>query len=197
MESTKVNVSIYGHDYTIIGEKSPEYIGRVAAHVDSRMNEIAEGMKGGPVSKLAVLSAINITDEMFDLQEKIAELERTNEKMENEIQHYVQLWEDAKRSLVSYKEDSQSEIQNLTQQKDEMVNLLNEKDKEIDELKRNREKVEQDAQKGSAEVVQAANKKYKELENNYFDLQMEDIQLKSEIEKLKQQLRDKNESQNL
>lgn len=32
-------------------------------------------------------------------------------------------------------------------------------------------------------------KKFKEMENNYFDLQMENIQLKSEIEKLKNNLK--------
>ncbi|MGI6722422.1 MAG: cell division protein ZapA [Anaerovoracaceae bacterium] len=190
MENSKVSVSIYGQDYTIVGNKQPEYIARVAAHVDSCMNEIAEGVKGGPISSLAVLSAVNIADEMFQLQDQLSELKRINEQLESDVQHYVQLWEEAKKSFSSYKVDAQNEIQGLTQQKDELQSQLNEKDREVEEMMRTRQKYEADAQAGSAQAVEAVHSKYKELENNFFDLQMEDIQLKSEIEKLRAQLRE-------
>ncbi|MEA4921990.1 MAG: cell division protein ZapA [Eubacteriaceae bacterium] len=194
MENNKVNVSIYGQDYTIIGGKTPEQIAKVAAHVDSRMNEIAQGIKGGPTSSLAVLSAVNIADEFFELQDRMYELERLNAQLETDGQHYVQLWEEAKKSFVTYKEDSQNEMKNLTRRKEELQSQLNEKDREVEEMMRTRQKVERDAQKGSAEAVEAVEAKYKELENNFFDLQMEDIQLKSELEKLKAKLREQDES---
>lgn len=194
MERNKVNVSIYGQDYTIVGDKEPEYIAKIAAHVDSRMNEIAEGVKGGPISSLAVLSAVNIADELFEIRDQISELRRMNDQLETDGQHYTQLWEEAKKSLASYKEDAQNEIQNLTRQKDTLQRQLAEKEKEIDALQRSQEKVEQDAQKGSEEAVEAVEVRYKELENNFFDLQMEDIQLKSELEKLKAKLREQDES---
>ncbi|MGI6737449.1 MAG: cell division protein ZapA [Anaerovoracaceae bacterium] len=194
MTTNKVNVSIYGQEYTIVGEKSPEYIAKIAAHVDSRMNEIAEGIDGGPVSSLAVLSAVNIADEYFELQDRITELQRLNEQLEADGQHYEQLWEEAKKSFVSYKKDSQNEIQSLSQQKDELRSQLNEKDRELEEMMRSRQQAEQDAQRGSEEAVGAIEAKYKELENNYFDLQMEDIQIKSELEKLRAKLREVDES---
>lgn len=190
MGSNKVSVSIYGQDYTIVGDSAAEYIAKVAAHVDSRMNEIAEGVKGGPISSLAVLSAVNIADEFFALQDEMAELRRLNNQLETDGQHYVQLWEEAKKSFVSYKDDSQNEIQSLNQQKEELQGQLNEKDRELEEMMRNRQKVEQDARKGSAQEIEAVTAKYKELENNFFDLQMENIQLKSELEKLKAKLRE-------
>ena len=38
----KVEVNIYGKDYTVVGDQNPEHIARVAAHVDSKMKETAE-----------------------------------------------------------------------------------------------------------------------------------------------------------
>ncbi len=190
MDSNKVNVNIYGQEYTIVGSNTPEYIARVAAHVDSRMNDIAKGVKGGPVSSLAILSAVNITDEYFTLQDTEAALRREYEQLDADRQHFEQLWEEAKKSHVSYKEESQMEISKLSRQKDELMEQMVAKNQEIDRLQRERQKVMQDARKGSAEAVEEANSKYRDLENNYFDLQMENIQLKSELEKLKAQLRD-------
>ncbi|MDD5986258.1 MAG: cell division protein ZapA [Eubacteriales bacterium] len=190
MDSNKVNVNIYGQEYTIVGDNSPEYIARVAAHVDSRMNDIAKGVKGGPLSSLAILSAVNITDEFFRLQDREAVLRREYEQLKADSSHYEQLWEEAKKSHLSYKEESQAEISKLSRQKDELMEQMVGKNQEIDRLTRERQKVMQEAKKGSAQAVEEVNAKYRDLENNYFDLQMENIQLKSEMEKLKAELRE-------
>ena len=42
MENNRVKVKIYGQEYVIAGEKSREEIIQVAAHVDTKMHEIAE-----------------------------------------------------------------------------------------------------------------------------------------------------------
>ena len=63
MENNRVKVKIYGQEYVIAGEKSREEIIQVAAHVDTKMHEIAELTKssGAAPSNIAVLSAVNIT----------------------------------------------------------------------------------------------------------------------------------------
>ena len=67
--SNKVTVNIFGQEYTISGDESPEKIVQIASWVDQRMREIDE-MVGSklPTTSLAVLSAINVAKEYFELK---------------------------------------------------------------------------------------------------------------------------------
>ena len=181
----KVEVNIYGKDYTVVGDQSPERIARMAAHVDSRMKEMGEAVKGAPLSAVAVLSALNIVDEFFDTQEKVEELSRLNEQYEADTQHYVQLWEEAKNSFVDYKKDVQKEMADIREEADRLRGEINAKEKEVEAMMRSREQDKADAENAGAMAAEEAESKYSDLENNYFDLQMENIRLKSELEKLK------------
>lgn len=58
-------VEIFGTEYRIKGEANAEYIRRVAAYVDGKMQQLAQASSTGSVSKLAILTAINIADELF------------------------------------------------------------------------------------------------------------------------------------
>ena len=61
---------------------------------------------------------------------------------------------------------------------------------------KNQKLAEADARREGEEAANAATQQYKDMENNFFDLQMENIQLKSELEKLKNQRKfDHNERQ--
>lgn len=181
----KVEVNIYGKDYTVVGDQSPEHIARVAAHVDTKMKETAEAAPSAPLSAVAVLSAINIADELFATQEKTKEMDRISEQHEADTQHYVQLWEEAKNSFVDYKKDSQQEIAAMKEEADGLRAQLAAREREIEDLKRNRESDRAQASQESAMAVEEAERKYSDLENNYFDLQMQNIRLKSELEKIK------------
>ena len=71
-------VNIFGTEYSIKGETDPDYIRKVARYVDSRMREIAGQMSTRSATKIAILVALNITDELFreqaerqDLQSRI------------------------------------------------------------------------------------------------------------------------------
>ena len=75
----KVNVNIFGKDYTVVGDREPERIARIAAHVDGKMSEIAEEATDIPVSSVAVLSCMQVTDEYFALLEKVEAMERQRE----------------------------------------------------------------------------------------------------------------------
>ncbi|MEG0830543.1 MAG: cell division protein ZapA [Anaerovoracaceae bacterium] len=178
MDNNKVNVKIYGQEYVIAGEKTREQIVRIAAYVDSQVHEVAKAVGSCPVSSLAVLSAVNIAEEHFESLEKIEELKRLNTQLEKDAQHYVQLWDEAKQTFIQYKEETQS----VMQQKENMVKLMNEKDREIEELKKSAKYVEAEIKKSSQGAVEKIEEKCKELENSFFDLQMENLQLKKELE---------------
>ena len=183
MESNKVKVKIYGQEYVIAGEKTKEEIIQVAAHVDMKMQEVTEAAKAAGVvpSNIAVLSAVNIASEYFQVLEEMEELKRMNIQLEKDAQHYVQLWDESKKNYMDYKEETQA----IVLQKDELLNQLRQKDADIQNLMQAAETAKTQAQRSMDEVVKEIEGKCKELENSFFDLQMENLQLKKELEKYK------------
>ena len=85
MQKTRTTVRIAGKEYTIASYDSEEYVGRVAAWVDRRMNELATATKL-PASQLAVLAAVNATDDMMKSRDEIrrlrAELDALRDQLE-------------------------------------------------------------------------------------------------------------------
>ena len=63
-----VKVTIYGTEYPVRGEADSEYIQEVAAYVDGKMKEVAESLSVKSTTKVAILAALNITDELFQLR---------------------------------------------------------------------------------------------------------------------------------
>ena len=69
-ETGRTSVEILGERYTIRGEAEPGYIAEVGRMVDERMRELQAGAPHLSRSRLAVLAAINIADEL--LQERMS-----------------------------------------------------------------------------------------------------------------------------
>ncbi len=64
-EPKSVKVTIYGREYTLRGDAAPEYVQKVAQLVDRRMREIAEQSGIAVTSKIAILAAVNLADELL------------------------------------------------------------------------------------------------------------------------------------
>lgn len=65
-EKGTVTVDIFGSQYTIKkGSEDSDYIVRVAAYVDTKMREINERLPVASVAKVAVLTSLNLADELF------------------------------------------------------------------------------------------------------------------------------------
>ena len=61
-----VRVTIYGNEYTVRAVANPEYIKEVAAYVDERMRETELNLPGQvSPSRIAILAAMSITDELL------------------------------------------------------------------------------------------------------------------------------------
>ncbi|WP_027398715.1 cell division protein ZapA [Anaerovorax odorimutans] len=201
MENNKVSVKIYGHEYTIAGNKTRDHIIKVADFVDRKMHEIAKALPTGSTADLAVLSAVNIADDYYTSIDTVNELKSQNEQLEKDSRHYVQLWEEAKKSFLQYKEDAQVTIE----QKEALQKLFNEKIIEIDQLNlkhkeiedkynallnknedlADRMKEEEETKRSTSSVLKELEAKYKDIESSFFDLQMENIQLKGELDRYK------------
>ena len=72
--NNKVTVNIYGKEFTVSGDKPAEQIMRIATHVDLRMKQIGGEDYKGALSSLAILTAMNISEEYFDLVFRIDEM---------------------------------------------------------------------------------------------------------------------------
>ena len=67
-------VEIYGKQYRMSGNSSPEHIKEIAVYVDRKMKEVAVENPQLDSSRLAVLSAVNIADEYLRLKVEYDEL---------------------------------------------------------------------------------------------------------------------------
>ena len=152
MENNKVKVRIYGQEYTIAGSRDEETIRNVAGHVNEKMRELGRGFSSNGQGTLAVLTAINIADEYFEALEQIQRLEENKAQLEKDVQHYIKMWDEAKKNFVQHKD--------------------------------NAAKASEERQK-SEEKYKDLEDKCREFENMFFDLQMENLQLKNELEKYK------------
>lgn len=70
----KVVVRIGGREYAMRGTESEEYIHKVAIFVDRRMEEIAMKQPPLSLSMLAILTSINLADEVIKQKEEIDQL---------------------------------------------------------------------------------------------------------------------------
>jgi len=61
----RVTVDIWGQQVTLKTQNDPEYVQRLARHVDRRMDSIAQKNPRLSTSQVALLAALNIADELF------------------------------------------------------------------------------------------------------------------------------------
>lgn len=200
-EKNTVAVRIFGQEYSISGEMPREQIIRIADYVDGRMNEVSAMLPAGSASSVAVLSAVNVVGEFFRQEDAMQQLRQQNQQLEKDAQHYVHLWDEVKRSFSQYKEEMASSIG----QKEEAQREYQEKEKEIErlreelaELKRGNEvlrgRVEQltqdmshqdHSQEENIATIKELEAKCRDIESSFFDIQMDNIHLKNELENLR------------
>jgi len=83
-EPNTQSVTIFGSEYKIRGA-DPDYIQVVAAYVDGKMRELEQRLPAGGQTKLAILTSLNIADELFRERE-----ERT--RRDNELKDRAKEW---------------------------------------------------------------------------------------------------------
>ena len=88
-KKTVVRVTILGDEYSIRSDASPERTRAVAEHVD---NVIRETMRAGNIveaQKAAILAALSITDELFDVREGGEDLAASMKQLSSEIRPWL------------------------------------------------------------------------------------------------------------
>jgi cell division protein ZapA len=86
-DDSVISVEIHGHRYPIRSTLDEAYVARLAAYVDEKMRAAADSAPTGDLLRVAVLTALNVADELFrcrdsslarngELAERAGELER-------------------------------------------------------------------------------------------------------------------------
>lgn len=73
-----VQVEIYNQVYNIRFDGDSDYVVRLAEYIDERMREIAATTRTADSLKVAVLTALHITDELYQLK---TQLEQTDNQL--------------------------------------------------------------------------------------------------------------------
>ena len=152
MEKNRADVVICGSNYVLSSEKSEERIKEIAKYVDDEIRTVSKALNFNPNFKTAVLAALNITEQLMDSTDTILKLKTENHQLDNDVKHYINQWEQAKKQVTDLKEKMSTEV---------------------------------DRQSQSSEDQKKLQEKLVEMENAYFDLQMENVNLKNELKSIK------------
>ncbi len=79
--ANRVVITICGEEYTFVAEESAAYMQRVGAYVGDKMQDVLDSAKVGRTDA-AVLTAANITDELFKSQ-------AASEQLRGQIKGYL------------------------------------------------------------------------------------------------------------
>ncbi len=135
----KVIVRIMGQEYTLVSDDSREYMQRVSNLVDDKMKEITAANKKLSTSMIAVLTALNSTDEFLKMKD---ERDLLLKKLDDPSIEVAEL----RKKLLEAQKEAELKNHDLNQQNEEFEKMLkNSKDYEnglsalrtkIDELNR-------------------------------------------------------------
>ena len=203
-EKNTVTVVVYGQEYTLSGDMPREYIMKIADHVDAKMKEVGEGTTQ-PTSAVAVLASMLVADEYYNLEEEKAALISQNLQLAENGKNYEKMWEEVKQSYAQYKDEMSTlgalkdNLQAYANEKEAQANALaaelsqqqkynNELRNRIEELNAQLEVSVQrvnDAPLEAQKHIEELENRCRDIESSFFDIQMENIHLKNEIETLR------------
>ena len=152
MEKNRADVMICGANYVLSSDKSEERIKEIAKMVDEEIRSTSRALNVNPNYKAAVLAALNIAEKLMDNTDMTLKLQTENYQLDNDVKHYIAMWEQAKKQVTDLKDKISTEV---------------------------------DRQSQSSEDYRKLQEKLVEMENDYFDLQMENVNLQNEIKSIK------------
>ncbi|MEC4679790.1 MAG: cell division protein ZapA [Nitrospirota bacterium] len=68
MMTKTIEVEVFGQRFSLQGEGDEAYFHKVAEYVDAQMRTLAKQTRTSTPTKLAILAAINVTDQLFRQQ---------------------------------------------------------------------------------------------------------------------------------
>jgi len=93
MATVRAKVEIFGQGLSLRTDGDEERLFELARFVDSKMQEVAKGTSSVDTVKIAILTALNIADELFE--ERESDQNDRQEKLEKRTSGLVKRLEDA------------------------------------------------------------------------------------------------------
>ena len=180
-EMNKVIVKINGSEYPMVGEKSEQHMLNVARYVDEEIKRISEANPKLSTSVLAILSAVNIANELFEeLNKKVGtgeeELKLEMKKLQLSLQGKAKEEEDLKTKI-----DELNKL--IEEQKSKIFKLesdIQSKDKQIEEYKVEVNELK-DLTKIAEEKARVAEQMSSKFQNDAYRVQLEKIEIENEL----------------
>ena len=92
-DGNQIKITIFGQEYSVKAPADPTYIKKIAEYVDSKMREAQSDFSSTQSSnRIAILSAMNITDELFNARKKV---DSDDSDIEEKITSLIELIDDS------------------------------------------------------------------------------------------------------
>ncbi|MDI6729609.1 MAG: cell division protein ZapA [Thermodesulfovibrionales bacterium] len=88
-----VEVHILGQKYVIKGDASPEYIQQIADFVDEKLKEVYTTASDITPLKAAILTALNIADELHRVKREYNSISQGIKSIENKADSIIRLFD--------------------------------------------------------------------------------------------------------
>ncbi|MGL5868166.1 cell division protein ZapA, partial [Clostridium chrysemydis] len=140
----KITVNINGVDYNLRGEGNEDYLREISSYVDGKLKEIGSKNNMLSVSQAAVLTAVNITDELYKTDDALRELAKNRNNLEKEKKTLYKTIDGLKENLDEVKKETEKEklgfesvISGLKKDREELLKEKNTFIKDSENLKLN------------------------------------------------------------
>ena len=92
-DGNHIKITIFGQEYSVKAPADPTYIKKIAEYVDTKMREVQSGFSSTQSSnRIAILSAMNITDELFNAKKQG---DSESNEVEEKITSLIELIDDS------------------------------------------------------------------------------------------------------
>ena len=176
----KVIVKIHGSEYPMVSEKSKDYMMKIANYVDEEMARIFEANKMLSTSQVAILSALTVTDLLFECSEENDKLTKKVNIPDQEIQLEM-------RKMKLEINNKNEEIKKLKEQIHSLKAELENKKSELEIVEKFKTEIEglNNTIAEANEKTEVAEKLASDFQNKLYDLQLKNIELEQELNYIK------------
>ncbi|APF19401.1 cell division protein ZapA [Caldithrix abyssi] len=94
MANGQIRVNIFGSEYTLVSDNDENYVREIAQYIDQKMREIDKNQSIKSTVKIAILTALNVADELFQerlyRQKLLSQLDEEAKKLNRELAEFVE-----------------------------------------------------------------------------------------------------------
>ena len=201
----KVTVKIQGVEYPMVGDKPAHEMIKLAIYVDQEMTKVVESNPKLSTVMAGIVTAINITDQLFECDNYSSELAKENDDLRRRVDQTdeglkleikkLQLQLDSRDKEIAEKI---SEIEDLNKLIEEKNKALEAKEAEIDNLSISTEGSQSEVEnykseledlemllKGAEDRAKIAESLSSEFQNKAYKLQLKYTELENELKYLR------------